>query len=449
MNRPPSDEPDESPKTTETRRAVTSRRSLLLTGGALGLAMPGVSLRALGNRGQRGEQHENDTNQWTSSSADSHQDTQQSSYFQKLAASDGTSPDWFGHSIARSGNTAIIGAQRNNDNGAAYVFQFDGSQWTEKQKLTANDGTAYDSFGASVAVSDDVALIGAPNDDDNGSHSGAAYVFRFDGCEWTQEQKLTPCEGASYVWFSTSMGVSDGVALIGAPGDDDNGNHSGAAYVFQFDGSQWTQEQKLTASDGTEDDNFGRSIAKSSEMAIIGAPGNHSGAAYVFQFDGSQWTEKQKLTANDGTADDGFGFSVAVSDDVAFISAFGDDDNGTNSGSAYVFRFDGSQWTEKQKLTANDGTADDRFGASVAVSDDVALIGAYYGNHSGDGSGAVYVFRFDGSQWSEMNKLVSNDSTARDLFGASVAVSDDVALIGAPYDDENGISSGAAYVFHL
>ena len=456
MNRSPSDEHDESPKTTETRRAVISRRSLLLTGGTLGVATPGLSLRALGSRGQRDEQHE-DEHHTINPSTDSLQDTRQASYLQKLTPSDGDDNNFFGYSVAISGNTALIGAswddERGERSGSAYVFRFDGCQWVEEQKLTASDGTTDDGFGTSVAISGNTAIVGASWDDDNGDYSGSAYVFRFDGCQWTEKQKLTASDGTAYDTFGASVAISDDVALIGAADDYDNKNKSGSVYGFQFDGSQWTEEQKLSPYDGTAYDGFGHRVAISDDVALIGAyadddNGKNSGAAYVFRFDGSQWTEEQKLTASDGADYDKFGVSVAVSADVAFISAYGSD-KGDTLGSAYVFRFDGSQWVEEQNLTASDGTAGDKFAHTIAVSDNVALIGAYGDDDSGTDSGSAYVFRFDGSQWTEEQKLTSSEEIAYDWFGASVAISDDVALIGAFRDHDNGNNSGAAYVFNL
>nr|WP_256388559.1 FG-GAP repeat protein [Haladaptatus sp. W1] len=296
-------------------------------------------------------------------------------------------------------------------------------------------------------------MVGAPGDDDNGEHSGSAYVFRFDGCQWTEEQKLTASDGTAYDIFGVSVAISDGVALIGASDDYDNRNRSGSVYVFQFDGSQWTEEQKLTPYDGTAYDGFGHRVAISADVALIGAyadddNGKNSGAAYVFRFDGCQWVEEQKLTASDGVAYDKFGVSVAVSADVALIGEYGSD-KGDTLGSAYVFRFDGSQWVEVQNLTASDGTAGDKFAHTMALSDNTALIGAYGDDDSGTDSGSAYVFRFDGSQWTEEQKLTSSEEIANDWFGYSVAMSDEVALIGAFRDHDNGNNSGAAYVFNL
>eukprot|EP01045_Picozoa_sp_COSAG04_P032303 COSAG04_NODE_6285_length_1365_cov_10.737757_1_plen_226_part_01 len=196
---------------------------------------------------------------------------------------------------------------------------------------------------------------------------------------------------------------------------------------------------KLLASDGAGDDRFGYSVAVSGAVAVVGAyrnddAGDGSGSAYVFeqQQDGS-WLEAQKLVASDGVGDDRFGYRVAVSGAVAVVGAYYDDDAGDDSGSAYVFERqpDGS-WLEVQKLVASDGAGYDYFGCSVAVSGTVAVVGARLDDDAGDGSGSAYVFeQQDDGSWLEAQKLVASDGAAGDYFGASVAVSGAVAVVGA------------------
>ena len=390
----------------------------------------------------------------------------------KLTASDGADSDYFGYSVAVSGdgNTAVIGARydddRGSESGSAYVFTRSGGSWTQQAKLTASDGAAGDVFGYSVAVSGDgsTAVIGAHGDDDRGSESGSAYVFTRSGSSWTQQAKLTASDGAAGDIFGYSVAVSgDGnTAVIGAYGDDDRGIESGSAYVFTRSGGSWTQQAKLTASDGAAGDvfDFGYSVAVSGDgsTAVIGAygdddRGSESGSAYVFTRSGGSWTQQAKLTASDGAAGDVFGYSVAVSGDgsTAVIGAHGDDDRGSESGSAYVFTRSGSSWTQQAKLTASDGAAGDIFGYSVAVSGDgnTAVIGAYGDDDRGIESGSAYVFTRSGSSWTQQAKLTASDGAAGDLFGWSVAVSGDgsTAVIGAHGDDDRGYQSGSAYIF--
>ncbi len=365
----------------------------------------------------------------------------------KLTASDGAAGDYFGSAVALDGDTAVIGATDDGDlgysSGSAYVFRWDGATWVE-HKLTASDGAAYDRFGGSVAVAGDTVVIGAAGDDDLGGSSGSAYVFRWDGATWV-EHKLTASDGAAYDLFGGSVAVAGDTAVIGAYGDDEE---AGSAYVFRWDGATWV-EHKLTASDGAAEDRFGYSVAVDGDTAVIGAPqdddlGDSSGSVYVFNWDGATWVE-HKLTASDGDADDHFGRRyVAVDDDTIVIGAGYADDPGTDSGSAYVFRWDGATWVE-HKLTVSDGAADDYFGSAVALDGDTAVIGASGDDDLGDRSGSAYVFRWDGATWVE-HKLTASDGAANDSFGTSVAVDGDTAVVGTYGDDEY---AGSAYVFAL
>lgn len=327
----------------------------------------------------------------------------------------------------------------------------------EAAKLTSFDPAAGDRFGTSVSVSGDVAIIGAPSDDVAGDYAGAAYVFRFDPKTgaWAEEQQLTASDAAAVDWFGGSVSVSGDVAVIGADGDDDAcpenpSCESGAAYVHRFNGSTWVEEQKLTASDAQERHGFGSAVSISGDVALIGAcrdddAGWDSGSAYIYRFDGSTWVEEQELTASDASVGEGFGWSVSISGNAALIGAPHD---GT-PGAAYVFRFGGSTWVEEQKLTAFDGAALDLFGVSVSVSGDVALIGAYGDDDGGDFAGAAYVYRFDGGGWVEQQKLTASDATEGAYFGDSVSVSGEVAVIGAYLHNDGGLRSGSAYVYQF
>jgi hypothetical protein len=169
----------------------------------------------------------------------------------------------------------------------------------------------------------------------------------------------------------------------------------------------------------------------------------------VYRWDGAEWLQEQKLLPDDGAPDDWFGRSVSVSGDVAVIGARSHDDNGRDSGSAYVFRRDGAEWRQEQKLLPDDGARDDWFGHSVSVSGDVAVIGAWLDNDNGTDSGSAYVFRRDGAEWRQEQKLLAGDGAPEDRFGLDVSVSGDVAVIGASFDDDNGDNSGSAYVFDV
>ena len=346
----------------------------------------------------------------------------------KLTASDGAADDYFGYSVSVYNNTAVIGAYKDDSNGSnsgsAYVFEKNSTSgnWTQTQtaKLTASDGAAYDYFGWSVSVYNNTAVIGAYKDDSNGNDSGSAYVFEKNSTSgnWTQTQtaKLTASDGAADDWFGRSVSVYNNTAVIGADGDDDSGAFSGSAYVFEKNSTSgnWTQTQtaKLTASDGAADDYLGRSVSVYNNTAVIGAyqddsNGSNSGSAYVLEKNSTSgnWTQTQtaKITASDGAADDYLGRFVSVYNNTAVIGAYQDDDNGSNSGSAYIFTI-----SANQVPTANAG-ADQTVDEGT---EEVTLEGT--GSTDPDGDTITYAWR----QTQGPTATLSNSTSASPTFDA-------------------------------
>ena len=336
----------------------------------------------------------------------------------KIAAADGAADDSFAYTVSVSDDTAVVGAVRadvggNTDQGAAYVFYRDQGgpdAWGQVAKLTAADGAANDLFGDCVSVSGDTAVVGARY---GSGGLGAAYVFYRDqgGPDaWGQVAKLTAADGAEDDTFGHAVSVSGDTAFIGADGAvGDGGSDQGAAYVFYRDQGgpdTWGQVAKLTAADGATEDHFGYSVWVSSDTAVIGAVGDDfgggwaQGSAYIFYRDQggpNAWGQVAKLAAADGAAGDEFGLSVSVSGDTAVAGALLADVSGnSDQGAAYVFYRDQGgpdAWGQAAKLTADDGAAEDRFGRSVWVGGDTALIGAYLAWVGGNWrQGAAYVF---------------------------------------------------------
>jgi len=335
------------------------------------------------------------------------------------------------------------------------------AQQFETAKLLPADGYPFDNFGSSVSLSGERALIGSLLDDDNGGGSGSAYLFRYDSPtgRWHEEAKLLASDGAPYDYFGVSVALSGDRALVGAFRDEDNGQLSGSAYLFAYDSvsGTWQEEAKLLASDGSSMDEFGFSVALSDETALVGSDGDgdlgdSSGSAYLFGYDSVSgwWQEEAKLLASDGAPYDYLGVSVALFGDRALVGAYGDDDAGVDAGAAYLFRYDGASgtWQEEAKLVAHDGSVADGFGASVALTGDRALVGAYNDDDIGPGSGSAYLFRHDGvsGTWQEEAKLIPSDLAKNDLFGWSVGLTEQNALAGARNDDDSGMNSGSAYI---
>jgi hypothetical protein len=358
----------------------------------------------------------------------------------KLIASDralGSIQKAFGSSIALSGDTVLVGAGGDDfGTGSAYVFVRNGTTWTQQAKLTASDRAAPDRFGSSIALSGDTALVGAHG-------RGSAYVFVRNGTTWAQQAKLIASDRGNHDdCFGCSIALSGDTALVGA--SDEGGTLQGSAYVFVRNGTTWTQQAKLTANDAVSGGHFGIDVALSGDIALIGSHISEvesSGSAYVFVRNGTTWTQQAKLTASDPVPNDHFGRGVAFSGDTALVGAYGDDDS---AGSAYVFIRNGTIWTQQAKLTASDRAAQDNFSySSVALNGDTALVGAYCDDSC---AGSAYVFVRNGTTWTQRAKLTANDRAAGDVFGVGATLSGGTVLVGAPGDDS---SRGAAYVYTL
>jgi hypothetical protein len=374
----------------------------------------------------------------------------------KVTVGDGSSGDRFGGQSAISGDTAVIGAYlddpKGTDSGAAYVFTRSGTTWTQQAKLTPADGQAGDRFAERVGIAGDTIVAGAPWDDDAGADAGSAYVFTRVGATWSQQAKLTAGDAAAADHFGHHAAISGNTIVIGAPNDDNPSSDAGSVYVFTRSGTTWTQQAKLSASDAAANDVFGAWTGISGDTVVVGAPGDDdngsgSGSIYVFTRAGTTWTLQSKITPADGQAGDSFGESVAISADTILVGAYSDDDLAADAGSAYVFTRTGTTWTQQAKLLASDGTTGDSFGISTALDGNLAVVGASNDTPNGASSGSAYVFTRAGTVWSEQSKLTASDGAPLDSFATSMAVSGYTAVIGASGNDAVATDAGAAYIF--
>lgn len=364
----------------------------------------------------------------------------------KLLPSDGAAGDRFGVAVAISDTTAIVGAYLDGDHGAfsGSAYLFDKAAGGQVAKLVPSDGAAWAHFGNSVAISGNTAIVGAHWDDALGVNSGAAYLF--DATTGVQLAKLVPSDGVAEDDFGTAVAISGTTAIVGAIGADPSGAESGAAYLF--DTTTGAQLAKLIPGDGNSDDHFGCAVALSGTTAIVGSRydddlGSGSGSAYLF--DTTTGAQLAKLLSSDGTAGDHFGWAVAVSGTTAIIGAHADDDFGSYSGSAYLF--DTTTGLEMAKLLASDGAIQDEFGYSVGISGSTAIVGARKDDDNGTSSGAAYLF--DAVTGTEVGKILPGAGAAQDYFGEAVAISGSSALVGASENDDLGWNSGSAYVYPL
>jgi FG-GAP repeat len=439
-----------------------------------------------------------------------------------LKSSNSGVSDAFGSAVAVSGDTMVIGAPAEDGNstgvngsqtsesalqsGAAYVFVRSGNTWTQQAYLKASNTGAYDSFGWSVAISGDTIVVGANQEDsssttvngsgsdNSASNAGAAYVFQRSGTVWTQQAYLKASNAQAGDLFGSAVAVSGDSVVVGANREGSNATgvngdaasngsfNSGAAYVFHRNGTSWTQQAYLKASDTAASAEFGSSVAVDGGRVVIGAPlaDGYRGALYVFSRSLAAWSQQARLTASNAAPAARFGCAVAVSGDTIAAGARGEssgvtanpaDTSAPEAGAAYVFKWNGPLWTEQAYLKASNPGAGDFFGKSLSLDGDTLVVGAFgedsaatgvdgnQASNSASAAGAAYVYSRSVNEWFPAGYLKASNSEASDWFGGAVAVSADTVVAGAARESggawgvnglQNGngaLNSGAAYGF--
>lgn len=450
-----------------------------------------------------------------------------------IKASNTGAGDFFGYAVAISGNTMVVGAygedsisnsvdgeETNNlisKSGAAFVFVLEQSgTWVKQAYLKASNSEANDQFGYSVAISDNLIVIGSPFEDsnsvliDNGqnnndaANAGAAYVFNRIGSSWSQQAYLKAANAEDNDQFGHSVGIDGSTVIVGARFEDSiatgvnnsNSNNndaarSGAAYVYIYNNNAWSQQAYLKAPNTGAGDFFGHAVDISGDSLIVGAlkesssavgvngnglndSANSSGAAYVYTRSGNTWSTEAYLKASNTGNSDLFGFSVAISLDHVVVGSPQEDSNATgvngsqnnntagSSGAAYVFNRVGSSWSQQAYLKSLDSSGTDYFGASVNILGNTLVVGAYGDNlETGEpDAGAAFVFTRNGLDWSQQSYLKSSVRDESDFMGQSVALSDEIVIVGAFAEDSNStgvnnnddnnsaLESGAVYTFN-
>jgi len=366
--------------------------------------------------------------------------------------------------------------------GAAYVYKRDENcNWVEVQKLAPDTPLAYDRFGISVAIFGNIIAVGSYR-----NNEGAVFVFENSGGSWVQTQMISSGDPENGGAFGCDVDMYKNRMIVGSWGDDSGAGvpysvNSGAAYIFEHNGTSWLQVQKLVSSDRDAQDQFGQSVSIYGNSAVVGASFesedanglntlSKSGSAYIFERIGANWSETQKLTSTDRGVNEYFGRSLdmASSRVIVGVQSDHDDENGANpltvAGSAFIFKKDATTgvWSVEDKIVASDRATADYFGSAVAMSNNVAVVGIFNKVSKGSGStpvdgGAVYTFDLTPGGWVESGQFSHSDAEDYDRFGASCEIWQDRIIVGAPYEDEddgnppaNTLSNaGSAYIFEV
>jgi hypothetical protein len=386
----------------------------------------------------------------------------------KLTATDGQSPDRFGHALDVSGSFALIGAAPDDapadrpEREAAYVFERVGDGWIERRRLAPpNDGQVR-GFGRAVAIDGDTAVVGAPREAGaNGPRAGAVHVYVRNAGEWTLQARLVAPDGGGNDRFGAAVAAEGNVIVVGAPwAQVEPAGGAGAAYVFVRQGSTWSAMARLTAPAGFSGDEFGFAVAVSGDAVLVGAPdagpqsASQNGLAYVFARQGDSWAIDQTLVAPDAANGSLFGHAVALDGDRALVGAYAANGNALRSGAAYVFRREAGRWQFEQAMAPASAQQGAWLGDAVALDGHQALIGAP-GDifESGHGRGSAYAYLRAGQRWTLQSRLLASDGLGStgfggDHFGAAVALVGGQRLASAPSASIEGRwAQGAAYSF--
>ena len=375
----------------------------------------------------------------------------------RLRAAQPSSSSAFGHAVALSGDVAMIAqpfafATAGIDAGIVHAYTVDDAgEFGPGTAFDSGNGPANDFFGRSVAIDGDTAVVGAELDNTSAAaNAGAAYVFVRDGAAWTLQATLNAPLGARGAWFGSALAIDDDTLVVGERAAASA--LAGAAYVYRRQGDVWNLQQRLQANSVDAYGMFGTAVALQGDRMLIGAPGvgpNLYGRAYVFEHVADVWQQMAVLQAADETATNRFGNAVALDGDTVLIgAALADSPGKADAGAGYVFELDSGQWQQRARLAAADAEAGDLFGSSVALRGEEALLGALSAGPVGQRSGAAYLFRRSGGAWTQQQRLSVASAADGASVGREVALGPHLLVVGATRDAySEQTPPGAVYLF--
>lgn len=288
----------------------------------------------------------------------------------KIIPADLVGLDAFGKDVSVSGNRMIVGTHSDKK---VYIYEFNGITWIQNARLESPDrknSDESDEFGKCVAIDGDIAVVTARTYGWRGFNYGAAYVFEYNGIDWIHTSKLTPPDTLNTYTFGSSLAIDSNRIIIGVS----SGNPTpGSAYIYEKNGGSWELMNELLADDGANYEWFGESVDIHGDLAIVGAVKNdggngvNSGSAYIFEFDGTNWNQTGKVIASDGEPEQYFGGSVQTNGNHIVIAAAGDDYNSSNPGSVYIYEKEGANWNQTGKIVASDNAPNNKFGYDLSI----------------------------------------------------------------------------------
>ena len=364
----------------------------------------------------------------------------------------------FGRTVSAYDDYIVVGASGGNIVGslgeAVYIFRKNAGNWLEEARLTATDSIIDQCFGCAIAAYGNYILIGASGEEENGSHSGAAYIFKNEGNNWVKQVRLTPSDSAEYQSFGGYVSLYQDYALISAAGDNIDGQiTSGSVYIFKRNGGQWTEAAKLIPSDPTHSAKFGNRVSVYEDYIFIGAPHAYhdnikTGAVYIFKRIDNEWIEQIKLVSSDGQQSDGFSKPIATESTLFVAATKAPGNNEYSKGAGYIFSKNGENWVENHKLVPYDEKEEDRALWGWSFNENYVVLA----NANNPHSGIVHLFHKKNAEWSEVKTLTASNGDQYDRYGRATFLANNTLIVGAYnnfYQDSDSVRTGAVYVYDL
>lgn len=382
-------------------------------------------------------------------------------YQQKIVSSVSTSLQGFGVTDALDiyEDWIVVGAygdeEFGNTSGAAYFFERCGSDWIRTDRIIPDDISAMDRFGRGVSIYGDFAAVGSPYDDDMGANSGAVYMYQRQDTGWVFTQKIIASDGSASDWFGWTVKMWGDYMIVGAQNDYTTVSLAGSVFIYKREGDNWVFQEKLIAPDTQPQHKFGLTLEIDNGYIVVGAledsdNGPQAGAVYLWELVDEAWVYRSKILASNGSEGDQFGKSMAFMGDNLLVSAPQMDTTLVNMGGVYVFeKVTDSTWVEQQLIISPEEIHAENFGVGISASGSRVIAGATRGFGLSEETGAAYVFEVQDNVWNYEQKLISADGQHADFFSVSNAMNGTTIICGAQGEDSNGGNAGSVYTFEL
>ena len=338
------------------------------------------------------------------------------------------------------------------NSGSVYLYRLDENIIVEEQKIFPADGDFNDYFGKSISLYGEWLAISSVYDNDNGNKSGSVYIYHLSNNYWIEYSKIVPIDGLPYDRFGYCLDIYANTLAVGSVFDDDLGENAGSVYIYSLDNNEWVFSQKIYANINNDDNNFGIKLSIYDDIVAVSSINAdvdylNQGLVDIFSLhsDGI-WSYDQTILSLSPNNYDYFGISIDVYKNIIAVGAYFDDQINNNSGAVYLYEKISNNWIPIDNITSIDAYANDNFGLSLSVYDDWLVVGSI-DDDNGINSGSAYIYHKENDEYIEKIKILPSDGSEYDEFSSSIYLNENNLIVGSKYDDDMGTDSGSAYLF--